>query len=175
MAMFAEPTDHQYRTKWGIPVRFISKHRARFVEIDPFGHMNVNHYVAYYSENRFIGHRECLGLDVKAISRFPVAPHIRSIKIEFLRPVFADVEFTVESFISELMDSSCVVLATMTGATGILHSTCKFQISCVEKKTLTQIPWPDDFISLFYMRDEATTKTQPVTKSKEQQNGVRDC
>jgi len=142
-----------YRTKWGTPVRFISKHCARFVEIDPFGHMNINHYVAYFSENRFIGHRECLKLDLKTLARFPVAPHIRGVEIEFLRPVFADVEFTIESFLSELATSSCVVLATMKGATGILHSTCKFQIACVEKATLKQIPWPDDFISLYYTRN----------------------
>lgn len=146
-----------YRTRWGTPVRFISKHRARFVEIDPFGHLNINHYVAYFTENRFIGHRECLHLDLKALARFPVAPHIRRAEVDFLRPVFADVEFTVESFLSELAASSCVVLATMTGTTGILYSTCKFQIACVDKATLKQIPWPDDFISLFYRGDEAAT------------------
>lgn len=166
--MTDDPVADRYRTKWGTPVRFISKHRARFVEIDPFGHMNINHYVAYFTENRFIGHREALHLDLKALARFPVAPHIRRAEVDFLRPVFGDMEFTIESFLSELGDGSCVVLATMKGPTGNLHATCKFHIACVEKATLKQIPWPDDFISLFYTRDEV------VTGDKESQHGDRN-
>jgi acyl-CoA thioester hydrolase len=139
-----------YRTRWGTPVRFISKHRARFAEIDPFGHMNTNHYVAYFTENRFIGHRDCLNLDLKALSRFPIAPHIRKIEIDFIRPVFADVEFVVESFLSELAESSCVVLATMKTLDEVLLATCTFLIMCVDKTTFKQTSWPDNFISMFY-------------------------
>jgi YbgC/YbaW family acyl-CoA thioester hydrolase len=155
-----------YRTKFGTPVRFLSKHRARFVEIDAFGHMNTNHYVAYFTENRFIGHRECLHLDVKALMRFSVAPHIRKVAVEFIRPVLADVEFTVESFVSELASSSCIVLATMKSETGILFATCKFQVVCVDKATHKQTPWPDDFISLYYTRDEV------AVRGKEMQYGL---
>src|SRR5258705_10880877 len=58
------------------PIRFRSTHRARFEEIDPFGHMNTVHYLAYFLENRFIGLRD-IHIDLKAQMRFPIEPHIR--------------------------------------------------------------------------------------------------
>jgi len=36
----------------GEPLVFKSTHRAKFHEIDPFGHVNTMNYVAYYNENR---------------------------------------------------------------------------------------------------------------------------
>jgi acyl-CoA thioester hydrolase len=134
------------------PVHFVSRHRARFHELDPFGHMNTNHYLAYFTENRFIGHRDFLHLDLKALARFPIEPHIRKVELEFIRPVLADDEFTVESYLSEVGETDCLVWATMTSATGKLLATCKFYIVCVDKKTRKAIEWPENFIRLFFHR-----------------------
>lgn len=141
----------RYRTVWGDPVHFVSSHRARFVEIDSFGHMNTNHYVAYFTENRFIGHREVLKLDLDRLATYPIAPHIRKIEIEFIRPVRADELFVIDSFVAELRKSACLVYASMRSPAGLLHASCRLNVVSVDKQTSTQVPWCDDFISQFYL------------------------
>lgn len=150
----SEPSDVQrarHRTKWGTPVSFISHHCIQFADVDPFGHMNTNHYLAYFTENRFIGHREVLHLDLKALSGFSIAPHIRKAEIEFIRPVYPDTKFVIESFLAGLGECHCSVESTMRSPAGAVYATCKFTIACVDKKAARAVPWPDEFICLYYI------------------------
>jgi len=132
------------------PVHFKTTHQARFEEIDPFGHMNTNHYLTYFMEHRWIGHRQSLNLDLKGMMRFPVEPHVRKADIEFIKPVMGDQEFTVESWLSEAEEGACTVSCTMVNANDTLLATCKFYIVCVEKKTRKPSKWPETLLRLYY-------------------------
>src|SRR5690606_35399168 len=75
------------------PIVFETRHRAKFEEIDPFGHLNVNHYLSYFSENRFAGQREVLGLYIRDLGKLTFAFHTVKCELEFKCPVFLDDEF----------------------------------------------------------------------------------
>jgi acyl-CoA thioesterase FadM len=132
------------------PVLFRSKHRAHFAQIDPFGHMNTIHYLAYFTENRFIGQREVCKMDLRVLSRFPIQPQNRKVELEWIRAVRGDEEFTIVSWLSEVSTSDCVVSATMCNAAETLLSRATFWISCVDKRAPRATEWPEEFIRLYY-------------------------
>jgi acyl-CoA thioesterase FadM len=47
-----------------------TSHRASFLVLDPFGHMNTAHYLSFFLEHRFSALRE-IGLDLTAIGSCP--------------------------------------------------------------------------------------------------------
>ncbi|HWU87428.1 MAG TPA: thioesterase family protein [Kofleriaceae bacterium] len=144
------PVTSGFLARLNDPVRFRSTHHARFAELDPFGHLNTNSYLGYFTENRFIGHRDCLKLDLKAMMRFGIEPHIRKADLDFIRPVLLDQEFTVESYLSDASLDACTVPCTMVNDSGKLLATCTFHIVCVDKKTRRPCKWPENFLRLFY-------------------------
>jgi acyl-CoA thioester hydrolase len=135
---------------FGKPILFETKHRAKFEEIDPFGHLNVNHYLSYFSENRFEGQRRMLGFYIKDLAKTPIAFHTAKIEMEFKAPVFLDDEFTILSWIDNVGTSSCQIKSELKDARGTLCATAQFAMVCVDKKTAKSAPWPEDFIGRFF-------------------------
>lgn len=134
-----------------VPVVFETRHRARFREIDSYGHMNMTNYVVYYADHRFQGMAEFVGLDFKAIAALPVAFHIRSFAVEYLRPIEADQEFFIRSFVSELGRSLChVEFAMIDAKTGAELSTARMKIGCVVKATGKLGGWPPGLMERFF-------------------------
>lgn len=131
---------------------FRTTHRAKFEEIDPFGHLNVNHYLSYFSENRFQGQREMLGLRIKDLAKVPIAFHTGHIEMDFQKPVFLDDAFIIESKISDVTEKSCVINSTMSKPDDqeYVHATAKFIMVCVDKKTGKPTAWPENFIRQFF-------------------------
>lgn len=132
------------------PVIFETRHRARFREIDAYGHMNMTHYVTYISDHRFQGMREVLGLGFKELDDLPVAFFIRQFEIEYLRQLKADQEFTIRSHVSETLRSQCYVSIAMTGDAGEQFATAKMRIGCIVKATGRPGAWPDGLMERFF-------------------------
>lgn len=133
-----------------IPIIFETKSRAKFSEIDPFGHVNTQHYLAYYLDHRFTGLREVLDLGLVNISKLEVIFVVSNVSINFLRPLYGDEEFKITSFVSQKEDTQCLIEATMTNSRDKEVSTCNIQLTCIDKKTNKVTPWPEAVIGKFY-------------------------
>lgn len=133
------------------PIYFETRHRARFREIDAYGHMNMTHYVTYISDHRFQGMREVLGLGFKELEELPVAFFIRHFGIDYRRPLMADQEFVIRSHVAELGRAQCVVAFEMTDAlNGDMVATAEMRIGCIVKATGRPGGWPEGLMERFF-------------------------
>jgi len=138
------------------PVVFRSFDRAKFFELDPYGHMNTQFYVSHFLEHRMTCLREYLGWDLAYISKSPLAFITKDIKLEFYRPVVGDKEFEIKSFVTEFQEKTCSVELTMEDrGTGKLVSKCFLTLACFEKSSNKTIPWPDEIKRQFLTEAEA--------------------
>lgn len=133
------------------PIVFHTTHRAKFSEVDPYGHVNTQHYLAYFLDHRFTGCRENLGLDLKEIGKLPILFPTTSVTIDFKRPILGDEEFSIESKVVEVSEQKCIVECSMTKSNKDIASTCRFEFTCVDKKTGKTTPWPAGFIDRFFI------------------------
>ena len=133
------------------PIVFKTKHIPRFSEIDPYGHVNTQHYLAYFLEHRFIGMRDQLGLSIKEVSKLPVAFVVRKISLEFLRPLFSDQTFEITSQVTSFANTSCEVSGVMVNEKQDKLATCDWTLVCVDMKTMRPVAWPQDIIDRFYV------------------------
>lgn len=132
------------------PIVFKSSHRPRFFEIDPYGHMSIVHYLAYFTEHRFRGLAEFCGLDMKKVNALDVAFYSSSMTMDFKRPVFLDTSFDITSFVAEYTETTALVACEMKTQEGKLLSNSTFTLTCVDKKTGKACPWPADVLGLFF-------------------------
>lgn len=131
------------------PVKFVTHQTATFSEIDPFGHVNSQHYLAFYNSHRFQGMRETLNLGLKEFAQWPIMFPITEMHIKYYRPVFADQEFKIESYVSDVSEMECIVQLNLTIGDK-LHSEAQMHLACVDKKTMKKTTWPQEIIQLFF-------------------------
>lgn len=131
------------------PILFHSKHRAKFHEIDPFGHLNNIHYLGYLNEHRWIGLRHHLGLGLAETSKLPFAFYTKRVEINYLRPIFGDEEFEIKSWVADLSESECTVEAQIHKGEKLV-SDLKMQLVCVDVKTGKKQAWDAEFMRRFY-------------------------
>lgn len=132
------------------PIIFETRHTVRFREVDPYGHMNMAHYLTYFSDHRFEGMKTFIGLDYREIDALPVAFHIRNVELEYLRPLFADQDFTIRSFVSELKHGQCYVDFEMLDGDSQVVSKCKMRIGCIDKTSGRPCIWPKGLMERFF-------------------------
>ncbi len=136
------------------PVKFVTIGRASFAEIDPYGHVNTQHYLGHFINHRFTGMREVIGWDLRSLAKLPVQFVVRKIQIEFLKPLYADHTFIIESYVREFKERTCDVVLTMTLDGGGQVASCIMELACVDKKTNSSVPWPEEIVSKFYENPE---------------------
>lgn len=132
------------------PVTFETRHRVRFREIDAYGHMNMAYYLAYYTDHRFDGMRQFIGLDLKEIMDLPIAFHTREVAIQYLRPLVADQEFVIRSHVNELKRSQCYVQFAMVDMDDRPISTATMRIGCIDRATGKPTGWPPGLMERFF-------------------------
>lgn len=142
--------DSELPSQIGAAIVFESVHRVRFRDVDPYGHMNMAHYLAYYGDHRFEGMRRFIGLDLKAIAELPIAFHTRSVEIEYLKPLVADQEFKILSYVAELRRSQCYVALEMQNESSEKVSTARMRIGCIDKVTGRPCGWPGGLMERFF-------------------------
>lgn len=124
-----------------LPIEFETKHRVKFRQVDAYGHMNMAHYLTYYIDHRFEGMRKYLGLALKDLVELPYEFHVRSVNVEYIRPLFADEEFVIRSEVNEWRKASIIVGLKMANKNGELVSTCEMRIGCIDKQTNKPREW----------------------------------
>jgi acyl-CoA thioester hydrolase len=131
------------------PIIFETNHRVKFREIDAYGHMNMSHYLTYYTDHRFEGMRRFVDLDLKRLEALPFAFHTRNISIDYIRPLFADQEFVIRSQVTEWNKVSLVVEFEMKNASDEIISKAKMKVGCIDKQSSKPGAWPTGFAEQF--------------------------
>jgi acyl-CoA thioester hydrolase len=133
------------------PIVFRSSHKPRFFEIDPYGHLSMVHYAAYFVEHRFQGMAQHCGLNAQVLADLEVAIYCSNLKIDFKRPVLLDTEFTIESHIASYSGSSAVISCSMYDQNGKLLASCQMDVVCIDHQRGKPKRWPDTVIGRFFV------------------------
>jgi acyl-CoA thioester hydrolase len=132
------------------PIVYKTTHQVRFADLDPYHHMNTEHYGGYFMEHRMCGLRENVGWDLKTLGTLPFAIWIRRMEIDFLRPVVGDQQITITSFVREFRGPDAHVECTMVDGAGKTSSRCLMIVCCVDKTTMRPMDWPPDQMVRFF-------------------------
>ena len=75
---------------------------------------------------------------------------IRRMEIDFHRPVGADQEITITSFVREFHGPDAMIECTMTDAAGTTVATCLMVVAHVDARTRRATDWPAEHEALFF-------------------------
>ena len=132
------------------PIVFTTTHRVRFSELDPYNHVSTGRFATLYVDHRMEGLALHLGWDTAAILGLPFAVWVRRLEIDFIRPVLADHELTITSFVREFRGADAVIELEMKDASGKTLSRALMVAACVDKETSRSTDWPADAMARFY-------------------------
>lgn len=135
------------------PIVFRSVHRIRFSDLDPYDHVSTGNYAIYFVDHRMQGLRDHIGWDLATLATLPFMVWVRRMEIDFLRPVRADQEITITSFVREFRGADVLIDCTMADSAGKPVSRCLMTVAHVDKATQRSTPWPEDRMALFYQAD----------------------
>ena len=136
------------------PVVFVTTHRIKFSELDPYSHMRTAAYAGYYVDHRMEGLRARIGWDLKTLATLPFMAWVKRMEIAFLQPAVGDQEITITSFVREFRGSDAHIECAMADAAGKDLSRCLMIVACVDKKKNRATDWPDDAMALFYEAEQ---------------------
>lgn len=132
------------------PIVFRSTHRIRFSDLDPYNHVSTGNYAIYFVDHRMQGLRDRIGWDLAALAALPFMVWVRRLEIDFLRPVLADQEIIITSFVREFRGADALIECTMSDTTGKPLARCLMTVAHVDKATNRATDWPPDRMALFY-------------------------
>ncbi len=132
------------------PRVFKTSHRIRFSDLDPYNHMTTGQYATYYVDHRMEGLRDHVGWDLKALGTLPFMTWVRRMEIDYVKPVRADEEITITSFVREFRGPDAIIECTMADTAGKTLSRCLMTVACVDKQTNRAMDWPPDAAALFF-------------------------
>jgi acyl-CoA thioester hydrolase len=136
------------------PIVFETKHRIRFSDLDPYNHMSTAKYATYFVDHRMHGVRDRLGWGVEQLSALPFMVFVRRLEIDYVRPVRADQEVTITSFVRDFRGPDALVECRMVDAAGKEASRCLMTVAYVDRETNRAKDWPEDVAALFFERDD---------------------
>ena len=134
------------------PRIFTSKHRIKFSDLDPYGHMRTAAYPAYFVDHRMDALREQAGWDLDTIGRLPFMTFVRRLEIDFIRPVAGDHEVTITSFVREFKGPDASIECQMADGGGQILCKCRMVVAYVDKSTSRSASWPNEVMVLFFER-----------------------
>jgi acyl-CoA thioester hydrolase len=132
------------------PIVFKTTHRIRFSDLDLYSHMTTGQYATIYVDHRMQGLRERLGWDLETLAALPFMAWVRRMEIDFIKPVRADQEVTITSFVSEFRGPDAVIEFTMADEAGKTLSRCLMTVAHVDRATNRATDWPPEIAALFY-------------------------
>lgn len=139
-------------------VKFLTRHRAKFSQIDPYGLMHNQYYLDHFMDHRMTGLREHLGWDLQTLQKLPFNLIVKSVKIDFLRPIKGDAEFSIESQVNEINGVNCDISCKMLSAENKILSECQMTVLAVDSKTMRPCDWPEDVKMKFFEQDSGVNK-----------------
>jgi acyl-CoA thioester hydrolase len=134
------------------PIVFETKHRIRFSDLDPYKHVSTAKYATYFVDHRMQGVRDRLGWSVEQLDALPFMVFVRRLEIDYVRPLRADQEVTITSFVREFRGPDALVECRMVDAAGKEASRCLMTVAFVDRETSRAKDWPADVTALFYER-----------------------
>ena len=137
------------------PIVFKSTHRIQFSDLDPYSHVTTAKYATYYVDHRMQGLRDYLGLDLKTLAGMPFMVWVRRMEIDYIRPVQADQEIEITSFVREFHGPDAIVECTMVDPAGKTLSRCLMTVAHVDKQTNRATDWPPERAALFFDKETA--------------------
>lgn len=132
------------------PLVFTTTHRVQFSDLDPYNHMGTGRFATYFVDHRMEGLSRRVGWDVAALTALPFAVWVRRLEIDFVRPVLADQEITITSFVRDFKGADAFIECTMTDMAGKTLSRALMVAACVDKATGRGTDWPAEAIALFH-------------------------
>jgi acyl-CoA thioester hydrolase len=135
------------------PIVFESRHRIRFSDLDPYNHVSTAKYATYFVDHRMQGVRDRLGWSVEQLGALPFMVFVRRLEIDYVRPVRADQEVTITSFVREFRGPDALVECRMVDAAGKEASRCFMAVAYVDRQTIRAADWPADVAALFYEKE----------------------
>jgi acyl-CoA thioester hydrolase len=135
------------------PIVFKSAHRIRFSDLDPYNHMSTAHYATYFVDHRMQGLRDFIGWDSSALGALPFMVWVRRLEIDYVRPVQADQEIVVTSFVREFKGSDALIECTMVDTAGAQLSRCVMTVAHIDKATRRATAWPPERMALFFAKE----------------------
>lgn len=136
------------------PKVFLSSHRAGFLDLDLYGHVNTLRYLHFITDHRFAQMRERLGWDLATIQKLPVGFYVHRVELDFIRPLFGDESFEIRSWVSDLASQTCVVSVEMIKENAKLAAKAQMHLSNVDRATGRAIDWDPALISVFFESGE---------------------
>jgi acyl-CoA thioester hydrolase len=116
--------------------------------------MSTARYATYFVDHRMQGLRDFIGWDLAALQALPFMVWVRHLEIDFLRPVHADQEVIITSFVSEFRGPDARIECTMVDSAGTQLSRCVMTVAHVDKATSRATDWPPDRMALFFAEKE---------------------
>ncbi len=132
------------------PLVFTTTHRVQFSDLDPYNHVGTGRFATYFVDHRMQGLSQRIGWDAATLSALPYAVWARRLEIDFVRPVLADQEITITSFVREFRGADAFIECTMADETGKTLSRALMIVACVDKATNRGTEWPPEAKALFY-------------------------
>jgi acyl-CoA thioester hydrolase len=132
------------------PIVFRTNHRIKFSDLDPYEHMSTARYAAYYVDHRMEGVHDVLGWNARTL---PFLVFVRRLEIDYVRPVGADQEITITSFVREFRGPDAVIECKMVNADGKEMSRCLMIVACVDRATNRAQDWPADAVAMFHEKE----------------------
>jgi acyl-CoA thioester hydrolase len=132
------------------PIVFETKHRIRFSDLDPYKHVSTAKYATYFVDHRMQGLRDRLGWSAEQLDALPFMVFVRRLEIDYVRPVRADQEITITSFVSEFRGPDALIECRMVDAAGKEASRCLMTVAFVDRQTSRAKDWPPEVAALFF-------------------------
>lgn len=132
------------------PIVFATTHRVQFSDLDPYNHVGTGRVATIFVDHRMQGLSRRIGWDAAAIAALPFAVWVRRLEIAFLRPVLADRDVAITSFVREFRGPDAYIECTMVDEAGKTLARALMVVACVDKTTSRGMDWPGDAMALFY-------------------------
>ena len=132
------------------PLVFTTTHRVRFSELDIYEHVSTAYYGTYYVDHRMQALRERFGWDFAAIAALPFMVWVKRMEIDFIRPVAANQEITITSFVRSFEGPYAAIECRMVDTEGRELSRCVMTVVHVDKATLRPSTWQPEEIAPFF-------------------------
>ncbi|WP_165877397.1 acyl-CoA thioesterase [Agromyces fucosus] len=135
------------------PIVYETVHRIAFSELDPFQHVSTGNYARYFTDHRMEGLGRYAGWDLPTLGSLGFMTWVRRMEIDFIRPLTADQEVSIISFVREFRGPDAMIECTMTDAAGTTVSTCLMVVAHVDGRTRRATDWPAELQALFFEPD----------------------
>ncbi|SIO27458.1 acyl-CoA thioesterase [Agromyces cerinus] len=132
------------------PIVYETTHRIAFSELDPFQHVSTGNYARYFADHRMEGLARYAGWDLPALGTLGFMTWVRRMEIDFIRPLTADQDVSITSFVREFRGPDAMIECTMTDAAGTTVSRCLMIVAHVDARTRRATDWPDELQALFF-------------------------